>query len=116
MLLLHVGMCIRLSEVLAPERGLVNDKLGNVVAVQLHEHDQRRLDNLTPGYCLFIPEYMAQGVWMQVLSYKSSPWAAHIRSEASEDEDAETEEESMAGSLIFIENDQRRVQDQRQDR
>ena len=91
MLLVHVGMCVRLADVLSPRSGIAKDKLGKVVAVQLHEHDQRRLENLPAGYCLFSPEYMAQGIWMQVLTYKASPWAAHIRSEASEDENAETE-------------------------
>ena len=36
-------------------------------------------------------------------TYKSSPWAAHIRSEDSDDQGADSEEESLADSLIFIE-------------
>ena len=36
-------------------------------------------------------------------TYKSSPLAAHIRAEDSDDQGAESEEESMADSLIFIE-------------
>ncbi len=69
MLVVHVGMCLRLSDVLSPRSGLVKDKLGKAVAVQLHDHDQRRLDMLPAGYCLFSPEYMAQGIGMQMLKY-----------------------------------------------
>ena len=64
MLLAHVGMWLRLSDVLSPRNGLVKDKLGKVVAVELHPHDQRRLQDLPPGYRLFVPEYMAQVRWL----------------------------------------------------
>ena len=46
MLLVHIGMCVRLSDVMAPRLGLVKDKLGKVLSVVLHEHDQRRINAL----------------------------------------------------------------------
>ena len=39
-LLVHIGMIVRLSDVMAPRLGLVKDKLGKVLSVVLHEHDQ----------------------------------------------------------------------------
>ena len=109
MLLVHEAMLVRLSDVLAPHCGLVKDKLARVVSVELHEHDKRRLDNMPPGYCQFFPEYMAKGIWVQVLKYKDSPLSAHIMSDWAlpENDDQQTEDEksdtSMARSMIFIE-------------
>lgn len=109
MALIHESMSVRLSDVLAPASGLVKDKLGTVLSVVLHEHDQRRLDNLPSGYCQFVPEYMAKGIWVQVQNYKRSPWSAHILSDAplAENDGQETEEQqsdkSMAQSMIFVE-------------
>ena len=44
--LVHIGMIVRLSDVLAPGLGLVKDKLGKVLSVVLHESDQMRLNQL----------------------------------------------------------------------
>ena len=60
-LLLHIGMIVRLSDVLAPGLGLPKDKLGKVLRVKLHEQDQKRVDALPAGYQLFVPEFMAKG-------------------------------------------------------
>ena len=109
MLLLHDAMVVRLSDVLAPECGLVKDKLAKVIRVVLHEHDQTRLDNLPSAYCAFFPEYIAKGVWVQLLKYTDSPVAAQIMSDwdlpAGEEGQAEQQQadEVMAGSMIFIE-------------
>ena len=59
-LLVHIGMIVRLSDVMAPRLGLVKDKLGKVLSVVLHERDQIRLNNLPAGYRLFVPEFMAK--------------------------------------------------------
>ena len=109
MLLVHEAMLVRLSDVLAPHCGLVKDKLARVVSVELHEHDKERLNKMPPGYCQFFPQYMAKGIWVQVLKYKDSPLSAHIMSDWPQpaNDDAQTEEEtsdtSMARSMIFIE-------------
>ena len=42
-LLVHIGMIVRLSDVMAPRLGLVKDKLGKVLSVVLHERDQLSL-------------------------------------------------------------------------
>ena len=39
-LLVHIGMIVRLSDVMAPGLGLVKDKLGKVLSVVLHESNQ----------------------------------------------------------------------------
>ena len=46
-LLVHIGMIVRLSDVMAPRLGLVKDKLGKVLSVVLHERDQMRLNDLS---------------------------------------------------------------------
>ena len=96
MLLLHESMVVRLSAVLAPQCGIVKDKLARVIRVVLHPSDQRRLDSLPHSYSLFVPEYMARGVWIQLLSYKESPIASHLSSHCGVPVD-------KAESLIFIE-------------
>ena len=47
--LVHISMIVRLSDVMAPRLGLVKDKLGKVLSVVLHEHDQMRLNGLPVG-------------------------------------------------------------------
>ena len=78
MLLLHESMTVRLSDVLAPKHALVKDKLGIVIKIDLHHHDQQRLDNLPCGYRQFVPEYMAKGVWVKILKYNQSPMKQHL--------------------------------------
>ena len=53
MLLVHENMVVRLADVLAPNLGLVKDKLAVVVKVDLHHEDQKRLDRREPGFCHF---------------------------------------------------------------
>jgi hypothetical protein len=107
-LLVHEGMIVRLSDVLAAGLGLVKDKLGKVLHVVLHERDQMRLNSLPAGYRLFVPEYMAKGIWVQLQKYKRSPLSAHIMPEAelqgAAEETAEHKaDKSMADAAIFIE-------------
>ena len=35
--------------------------------------DQERLRHREPGFCHFVPEYMAKGIWVKLLKGKSSP-------------------------------------------
>ena len=58
-LLVHIGMLVRLSDVMAPRLGLVKDTLGKVMSVVLHEHDQMCLNDLPTGYHLCVPTFMA---------------------------------------------------------
>ena len=58
--LVHIGMLGRLSDVMVPRLGLIKDKLGKVLSVVLHEHDQLRLNDLPAGYRLFVPKFMAK--------------------------------------------------------
>jgi hypothetical protein len=107
-LLVHAGMIVRLSDVLASGLGLVKDKLGKVLDVVLHERDQMRLNSLPAGYRLFVPEYMAKGIWVQLQKYKRSPLSAHIVPDAefqgAAEEIAEhNADKSMADAAIFIE-------------
>ena len=80
MLLLHESMLVRLSDVIAPPCGLVKDRLAEVIRVELHPHDQRRLDNLPAGYLQFVPEFMVHGVWIRMLKYNSSPLSSQMLS------------------------------------
>ena len=107
-LLVHIGMIVRLSDVMAPRSGLVKDRLGKVLSVVLHEHDQMRLNDLLAGYCLFVPEFMAKGIWVQLQNYKRSPLSAHIMPDAEHqrrgEETAEDKaDQLMADSAVFIE-------------
>ena len=107
-LLVHIGMIVRLSDVMAPSLGLVKDKLGKVLRVVLHQHDQDRLNERPAGYSFFVPEYMAKGIWVQLKNYKRSPLSAHIMAEAKQGRRGEeTAEEKanqvMADSAVFIE-------------
>ena len=76
MLLVHENMVVRLADVLAPNLGLVKDKLAVVVKVDLHHEDQKRLDRREPGFCHFFPDYMAKGIWVKLLKGKNSPFEA----------------------------------------
>ena len=107
-LLVHIGMSVRLSDVMAPGLGLVKDKVGKVLSVVLHERDQMRFNELPAGYSVFVPEFMAKGIWVQLTNYKRSPLSSRIMSNAEHSRcGAETEEEKanqvMADSAIFIE-------------
>jgi len=107
-LLVHIGMIVRLSDVMAPRLGLVKDKLGKVLSVVLHERDQMRLNDLPAGYRLFVPKFMAKGIWVQLQNYKRSPLSAHIMPDAEHqrrgEETAEDKaDQLMADSAVFIE-------------
>ena len=107
-LLVHTDMVVRLSDVMAPGLGLVKDKLGKVLDVVLHERDHKTLKDMPAGYRLFVPEYMAKGIWVQLQNYKRSPLSAHIIPDADlEGGDEETTEQKadklMAHSVVFIE-------------
>ena len=103
MLLVHENMIVRLSDVLAPHLGLVKDKMGMVVKVDLHHEDQERLRHREPGFCHFVPEYMAKGFWVKLLKGKSSPmedallktWEEQFENVADHADDAKT--------LFFVE-------------
>ena len=70
MLLVHENMIVRLSDVLAPHLGLVKDKMAMVVKVDLHHEDEERLRHREAGFCHFVPEYMAKGIWVKLLKRK----------------------------------------------
>ena len=103
MLLVHENMIVRLSDVLAPHLGLVKDKMAMVVKVDLHHEDQERLRHREAGFCHFVPEYMAQGIWVELLKGKSSPmedalletWEGQFENVADRTDDAKT--------LFFVE-------------
>ena len=108
MLLVHIGMSVRLSDVMAPKLGLVKDKVGKVLSVVLHQKDQRRFNQSSSGYHVFVPEFMAKGIWVQFDNYKRSPLSAHIMPNAEHRWDGkETAEKKadqlMADSAVFIE-------------
>ena len=103
MLLVHENMIVRLSDVLAPHLGLVKDKMAMVVKVDLHHEDQERLRHREAGFCHFVPEYMAKGIWVKLLKGKSSPmedalletWEGQFENVAEHTDDAKT--------LFFVE-------------
>ena len=98
MLLVHENMIVRLSDVLAPHLGLVKDKMAMVVKVDLHDEDQERLRHREAGFCHFVPEYMAKGIWVKILKGKSSPmedglletWEGQFENVADHTDDAKT--------------------------
>ena len=61
---------MRLFDVLAPDLGLVKVKMAMVEKVDLHHEDQERLRQREAGFCLFVPEYMAKGIWVKLLKRK----------------------------------------------
>ena len=79
MLLLHEGMLVRFTDVLSPHLGLVKDKLCRVVSVVLHPADQKRIENLSPGYRQFFPHFLPKGTWVQVLKFNCAPLATCLR-------------------------------------
>ena len=81
-LLVHLGTIVRLSDVMAPGLGLIRDKLGKVLSAVLHGRDQMRLNDLPAGYRLFVPKFMAKGIWVQLQNYKRAPLSAHIMPDA----------------------------------
>lgn len=107
-LLVHIGMIERLSGVMAPRWGLAKDKLGKVLSVVLHEHDQMRLNELPTGNNLFVPNFMAKCIWVQLQNYKRSPLSARIMPDAEHQRRGEetTEDKAallMADAAVFIE-------------
>ena len=107
-LLVHIGMIVRLSDVMAPRLGLVKDKLGKDLSVVLHERDQMRLNDLPVGYRLFLPKFIAKGIWVQLQNYKRSPPSAHIMPDAEhrrrgEETAEDNADQLMADSAVFIE-------------
>ena len=103
MLLVHENMIVRLSDVLAPHLGLVKDKMAMVVKVDLHHENQERLRHREAGFCHFVPEYMAKGIWVKLLKGKSSPmeealletWEGQFENASDHTDDAKT--------LFFVE-------------
>ena len=100
---MHENMIVRLSDVLAPHLGLVKDKMAMVVKLDLHHEDQERLRHREAGFCHFVPEYMAKGIWVKLLKGKSSPmedalletWEGQFENVADHTDDAKT--------LFFVE-------------
>ena len=74
-----------------------------VVKVDLHHEDQERLRHREPGFCHFVPEYMAKGIWVKLLKGKSPPmedallktWEEQFENVADHADDAKT--------LFFVE-------------
>ena len=62
MLLVHENMIVRLSDVLAPHLGLVQDMIAMVVKVNLHHEDQEPSRHREAGFCHFVPEHKAKGI------------------------------------------------------
>ena len=97
MLLLHENMVVCLSDVLAPHLGLVKDKAARVVKIDLHHKDEQKLKNLPAGLRHFAPEYMAKGVWVELLKGRNAPmkngllraWADARGAEAADEANAD---------------------------
>ena len=105
--LVHISKVVKLSDAMVPGLGLVKDKRGKVLSVVLHERDQMRLNDLPAGYRLFVPKFMAKGIWVQLQNYKRSPLSARIMPAAEhERRGEETAEDNadqlMADSAVFI--------------
>ena len=71
--------------------------------VDLHHEDQERLRHRETGFCHFVPEYMAKGIWVKLLKGKSSPmedalletWEGQFENASDHTDDAKT--------LFFVE-------------
>ena len=103
MLLVHENMVVRLADVLAPQLGLVKDKLAVVVKVDLHHEDQKRLDRREPGFCHFFPDYMAKGIWVKLLKGKNSPMEDALLETWKEKFHNLAEHTTDAKTLFFVE-------------
>ena len=103
MLLVHENMVVRPADVLAPQLGLVKDKLAVVVKVDLHHEDQKRLDRREAGFCHFIPEYMARGIWVKLLKGKNSPMEDSLLQTWEEKFQNVGENTTDAQTLFFVE-------------
>ena len=77
--------------------------MGMVAKVDLHDEDQEPLQCREPGFCHFVPEYMAKHIWVKLLKGKSSPmedallkaWEEQFENVADHADDAKT--------LFFVE-------------
>lgn len=98
--LVHIGMIVRLSDVMAPRLGLVKDKLGKVLSVVRHEHGQMRLNDLPTGYHLCVPKFMAKSIWVQLQNYKRSPLSAHTMPDAEHERRGEETTEDKAALWV----------------
>ena len=74
MLLVHENMVVRLADVLAPQLGLVKDKLAVVVKVDLHHEDQKRLDRREAGFCHFFRTTWPKVSGWNYLKERIRPW------------------------------------------
>ena len=100
MLLIHEQMVVRLTDVLSSELGLVKDKLGRVVSVELHGADKKRLANLPPGYTHFFPDFMVTGIWAEVQNFNGAPLAEHLQA-AGQKRGLAPEQLAKASSLLL---------------
>ena len=103
MLLVHENMVMRFSDVLSPELGLVKDKLVRVIKVDFHQKDEERLRNLPAGYCHFVPDFMAKGIWVQVLNHTQCPLKQELLEHWQNHSEADAAMAADAGSMLFVE-------------
>ena len=96
-------MIARLSDVLAPHLGLVKDKMGVVAKVDLHHEDQEPLQCREPGFCHFVPEYMAKHIWVKLLKRKSSPMEDALLKAWEEQFENVADHANDAKTLFFVE-------------
>ena len=96
-------MIVRLSDVLVPNLGLVKDKMAMVVKVDLHKEDQELLQRREPGFCQFVPEYMAKGIWVKLLKGKSSPMQDALLQTWEEKFEDVADHAGDAKTLFFVE-------------
>ena len=70
---LHVGMQVRLTTKLSAADGLVNERTGTVMKLDLRESDEAKV----PGHFARIQlDYMPYGVWVQIDKFHSAPLEA----------------------------------------
>ena len=66
----------------------------------LHTHDQNILNALPAGYHLFVPTFMAKGIWVQFQNYKCSPLSAYIMPDAEHNHVGKGATEDKADQLM----------------
>ena len=111
MLLAHENTIMCFTSVLCPELGLVKDKLVPVISVDLNVKDQAKLDKLPAGYCHLVPEYLAKGIWAQVLNCTKCLLKHDLLEHWQRGAEVDVASATEAGPVLFVELAYLRVQD-----
>ena len=93
----HEGMRVRLLQKLSAADGLVSERQGTIVHIDLHVADQA---SVVQGYQRVKLKHMPHGIWVRFDNFAAGPMRDYLQNVVQDDLDDETE--GLPGELVYV--------------